>query len=331
MNNRIKLRHACRETANCFKPASEHITKDFTDGSIVVKNHPDDVRQFVDGLALVLDTDAFKHIGGTQEIMNRLPRLTPTTEYLVVYDFYKVLRDSKYFSVERALKRIKAFGERKQGMKYTRKNARGHYTSACSPTNKAYTQSFCSEFNYSWKMILALGSRLCVGRDRELDFKTGTSSNPYIKATMVDGYDNKFTVHVTPNGDRRTFTQLKAFFNALDPELFHYTVSGFVFTVTVRSAQVPQLKLDVSNCSLEQKELVTKNVNWVDTKDFPVFKQDKALPIEEHYYKEMEKSVNEMTLIVDDYDRQIDELTGKADKMRAQRARLLHAMQELRK
>lgn len=319
MNNRIVVREACRVAANHFSHPSNHYKNDFTDSSTVIKNHPDDIGPFIRQMALSLDINAIKHIG-IQEIMNRLPPLSPTFNYLCVYDFYKALRDSKYFAVERALKRISQFGERKEGMKFTRKNARGHYVSACSPTMKAYTQSFCSEFNYNWRMILTLGSRLCVGSSRELEFKTGREPLPYLDAKMISGCDNKFTVTIVNHApEEKTFAQLRAFMNATNPELFHYTFRRFgtsvVFTITVRAPQVKAPDFDGPKASL------VKIAN-------PVLE---PTPVEEHFYKEMEKSVNEMTIIVDDYDRQIDELTGKADKIRAQRAKLLHAMQELRK
>lgn len=330
MNNRIVVREACRVAANHFRHPSNHYKNDFIDSSMVVKNHPDDIGPFIRQMALTLDINALKHVG-IQEIMNRLPPLSPTFNYLCVYDFYKALRDSKYFSVERALKRISQFGERKEGMKFTRKNARGHYTSACSPTMKAYTQSFCSEFNYNWRMILTLGSRLCVGSNRELEFKTGREPLPYLDAKMVSGCDNKFTVTIVNHApEEKTFAQLRAFMNATNPELFHYTFRRFgtsvVFTVTVRAPQVKAPDFD------EPKEVIKGNLT-VDTSkaNFLKIYQPESVSVEEHFYKEMEKSVNEMTLIVDDYDRQIDELTGKADKIRAQRSKLLHAMQELRK
>lgn len=330
MNNRIVVREACRVAANHFRHPSNHYKNDFTDSSTVIKNHPDDIGPFIRQMALSLDINALKHIG-IQEIMNRLPPLSPTFNYLCVYDFYKALRDSKYFAVERALKRISQFGERKEGMKFTRKNARGHYTSACSPTMKAYTQSFCSEFNYNWRMILALGSRLCVGSSRELEFKTGPEPLPYLDAKMVSGCDNKFTVTIVNHApEEKTFAQLRAFMNATNPELFHYTFRRFgttvVFAVTVRAPQVKAPDFD------EPKEVIKGNLT-VDTSkaNFLKIYKPESVPVEEHFYKEMEKSVNEMTLIVDDYDRQIDELTGKADKIRVQRAKLLHAMQELRK
>lgn len=330
MNNRIVVREACRVAANHFRHPSNHYKNDFTDSSTVIKNHPDDIGPFIRQMVLSLDINAIKHIG-IQEIMNRLPPLSPTFNYLCVYDFYKALRDSKYFAVERALKRISQFGERKEGMKFTRKNARGHFTSACSPTMKAYTQSFCSEFNYNWRMILALGSRLCVGSSRELEFKTGREPLPYLDAKMISGCDNKFTVTIVNHApEEKTFAQLRAFMNATNPELFHYTFRRFgtsvVFTITVRVPQVKAPDFD------EPKEVIKGNLT-VDTSkvDFLKIYKPESVPVEEHFYKEMEKSVNEMTLIVDDYDRQIDELTGKADKIRAQRAKLLHAMQELRK
>ncbi|QHS01730.1 hypothetical protein CPT_CIP9_194 [Enterobacter phage vB_EclM_CIP9] len=330
MNNRIVVREACRVAANHFRHPSNHYKNDFTDSSMVIKNHPDDIGPFIRQMALSLDINALKHVG-IQEIMNRLPPLSPTFNYLCVYDFYKALRDSKYFSVERALKRISQFGERKEGMKFTRKNARGHYTSACSPTMKAYTQSFCSEFNYNWRMILTLGSRLCVGSSRELEFKTGPEPLPYLDAKMIPGYDNKFTVTIVNHApEEKTFAQLRAFMNATNPELFHYTFRRFgssvVFTVTVRAPQVKAPDFD------EPKEVIKGNLT-VDTSkaNFLKIYKPESVPVEEHFYKEMEKSVNEMTIVVDDYDRQIDELTGKADKIRAQRAKLLHAMQELRK
>jgi hypothetical protein len=330
MNNRIVVREACRVAANHFRHPSNHYKNDFTDSSTVIKNHPDDIGPFIRQMALSLDINALKHIG-IQEIMNRLPPLSPTFNYLCVYDFYKALRDSKYFAVERALKRISQFGERKEGMKFTRKNARGHYTSACSPTMKAYTQSFCSEFNYNWRMILALGSRLCVGSSRELEFKTGCEPLPYLDAKMISGCDNKFTVTIVNHApEEKTFAQLRAFMNATNPELFHYTFRRFgttvVFTITVRAPQVKAPDFD------EPKDTIKGELS-VDTSkaNFLKIYKPESVPVEEHFYKEMEKSVNEMTLIVDDYDRQIDELTGKADKIRAQRAKLLHAMQELRK
>lgn len=330
MNNRIVVREACRAAANHFRHPSNHYKNDFTDSSMVIKNHPDDIGPFIRQMALSLDINALKHVG-IQEIMNRLPPLSPTFNYLCVYDFYKALRDSKYFSVERALKRISQFGERKEGMKFTRKNARGHYTSACSPTMKAYTQSFCSEFNYNWRMILTLGSRLCVGSSRELEFKTGPEPLPYLDAKMIPGCDNKFTVTIVNHApEEKTFAQLRAFMNATNPELFHYTFRRFgssvVFTVTVRAPQVKAPDFD------EPKEVIKGNLT-VDTskENFLKIYKPESVPVEEHFYKEMEKSVNEMTIVVDDYDRQIDELTGKADKIRAQRAKLLHAMQELRK
>lgn len=330
MNNRIVVREACRVAANHFRHPSNHYKNDFTDSSMVIKNHPDDIGPFIRQMALSLDINALKHVG-IQEIMNRLPPLSPTFNYLCVYDFYKALRDSKYFSVERALKRISQFGERKEGMKFTRKNARGHYTSACSPTMKAYTQSFCSEFNYNWRMILTLGSRLCVGSSRELEFKTGPEPLPYLDAKMIPGCDNKFTVTIVNHApEEKTFAQLRAFMNATNPELFHYTFRRFgssvVFAVTVRAPQVKAPDFD------EPKEVIKGNLS-VDTSkaNFLKIYKPESVPVEEHFYKEMEKSVNEMTIVVDDYDRQIDELTGKADKIRAQRAKLLHAMQELRK
>lgn len=330
MNNRIVVREACRVAANHFRHPSNHYKNDFTDSSTVIKNHPDDIGPFIRQMVLSLDINAIKHIG-IQEIMNRLPPLSPTFNYLCVYDFYKALRDSKYFAVERALKRISQFGERKEGMKFTRKNARGHFTSACSPTMKAYTQSFCSEFNYNWRMILALGSRLCVGSSRELEFKTGREPLPYLDAKMISGCDNKFTVTIVNHApEEKTFAQLRAFMNATNPELFHYTFRRFgtsvVFTVTVRAPQVKAPDFD------EPKEVIKGNLT-VDTSkaNFLKIYKPESVPVEEHFYKEMEKSVNEMTIVVDDYDRQIDELTGKADKIRAQRAKLLHAMQELRK
>lgn len=330
LNNRIVVREACRVAANHFRHPSNHYKNDFTDSSTVIKNHPDDIGPFVRQMALSLDINALKHVG-IQEIMNRLPPLSPTFNYLCVYDFYKALRDSKYFSVERALKRISQFGERKEGMKFTRKNARGHYTSACSPTMKAYTQSFCSEFNYNWRMILTLGSRLCVGSSRELEFKTGPEPLPYLDAKMIPGCDNKFTVTIVNHAsEEKTFAQLRAFMNATNPELFHYTFRRFgssvVFAVTVRAPQVKAPDFD------EPKEVIKGNLT-VDTSkaNFLKIYKPESVPVEEHFYKEMEKSVNEMTIVVDDYDRQIDELTGKADKIRAQRSKLLHAMQELRK
>lgn len=330
LNNRIVVREACRVAANHFRHPSNHYKNDFTDSSTVIKNHPDDIGPFIRQMALSLDINALKHVG-IQEIMNRLPPLSPTFNYLCVYDFYKALRDSKYFAVERALKRISQFGERKEGMKFTRKNARGHYTSACSPTMKAYTQSFCSEFNYNWRMILALGSRLCVGSSRELEFKTGCEPLPYLDAKMISGCDNKFTITIVNHApEEKTFAQLRAFMNATNPELFHYTFRRFgtsvVFTVTVRAPQVKAPDFD------EPKEVIKGNLT-VDTSkaNFLKIYKPESVPVEEHFYKEMEKSVNEMTIVVDDYDRQIDELTGKADKIRAQRSKLLHAMQELRK
>lgn len=321
-NNRTKIREACRVAANYFREEDNFLLGNITDGKSVVKNHPVDVKAYVDQLGALLNTEAFTRIGGSQAIINRLPTiaLRPEYTYLCVYDFYKALKNAKYFATERALKRISQFGERKEGMKFTRKNARGHYTSACSPTMKAYTQSFCSEFNYNWRMILALGSRLCVGSSRELEFKTGCEPLPYLDAKMISGCDNKFTITIVNHApEEKTFAQLRAFMNATNPELFHYTFRRFgtsvVFTVTVRAPQVKAPDFDGPKASL------VKIAN-------PVLE---PTPVEEHFYKEMEKSVNEMTLIVDDYDRQIDELTGKADKIRAQRSKLLHAMQELRK
>lgn len=333
MNNRIVVREACRAAANHFRHPSNHYKNDFTDSSVVIKNHPDDIEPFIRQMALSLDINALKHVG-IHDFLNRLPKLDATHGYLCVYDFYKALRDSKYFAVERALKRISQFGERKEGLKFTRKNARGHFTSACSPTMKAYTQSFCSEFNYNWRMILALGSRLCVGSSRELEFKTGREPLPYLDAKMISGCDNKFTVTIVNHApEEKTFAQLRAFMNATNPELFHYTFRRFgssvVFTVTVRAPQVKAVEAPKDrdiNATLIKGDLTVDSSNTC-------FKlaQHQHTPVEEHFYKEMEKSVNEMTIVVDDYDRQIDELASKADKIRAQRAKLLHAMQELRK
>lgn len=321
-DNRTKIREVCRVAANYFREEDNFLLGNITDGKSVVKNHPVDVKAYVDQLGVLLNTEAFTHIGGSQAIIDRLPTiaLRPEYTYLCVYDFYKALKNAKYFATERALKRIREFGVRKEGMKFTRKNARGHYTSACSPTMKAYTQSFCSEFNYNWRMILSLGSRLCVGSSRELEFKTGCEPLPYLDAKMISGCDNKFTITIVNHApEEKTFAQLRAFMNATNPELFHYTFRRFgasvVFAVTVRAPQVKAPDFDGPKASL------VKIAN-------PVLE---PTPVEEHFYKEMEKSVNEMTLIVDDYDRQIDELTGKADKIRAQRSKLLHAMQELRK
>ena len=180
-------------------------------------------------------------------------------------------------------------------------------------------------------MILALGSRLCVGSSRELEFKTGCEPLPYLDAKMISGCDNKFTVTIVNHApEEKTFAQLRAFMNATNPELFHYTFRRFgssvVFTVTVRAPQVKAPDFD------EPKEVIKGNLT-VDTSkaNFLKIYKPESVPVEEHFYKEMEKSVNEMTIVVDDYDRQIDELTGKADKIRAQRSKLLHAMQELRK
>lgn len=332
-NNRTKIREACRVAANYFREEDNFLLGNITDGKSVVKNHPVDVKAYVDQLGALLNTEAFTRICGSQAIINRLPTiaLRPEYTYLCVYDFYKALKNAKYFATERALKRISQFGERKEGMKFTRKNARGHYTSACSPTMKAYTQSFCSEFNYNWRMILALGSRLCVGSSRELEFKTGCEPLPYLDAKMISGCDNKFTVTIVNHApEEKTFAQLRAFMNATNPELFHYTFRRFgssvVFTVTVRAPQVKAPDFD------EPKEVIKGNLT-VDTSkaNFLKIYKPESVPVEEHFYKEMEKSVNEMTIVVDDYDRQIDELTGKADKIRAQRSKLLHAMQELRK
>lgn len=330
LNNRIVVREACRETANRFRSPSDHHKDDFTDSKMVVKNHPSDVKPFVEQIRFSLNKDAFDHIGGVQAIMNRLPKLDAIHTYLCVYDIYKALRDSKYFAVDRALKRISQFGERKEGMKFTRKNARGHFTSACSPTMKAYTQSFCSEFNYNWRMILTLGSRLCVGRSRELVFKTCGGILPYIDAKMVAGCDNKFTVLVMGHAPDQAFAQLRAFLDAVNEDLLHYTFVGNMFTITVRAAQV-------KNADAPKAEDIKNSVikaNWsFDSNNTTFFKiaQPEHTPIEEHFFKEMEKSVNEITLILDGYDCQIDELTSKADKLRAQRGKLLHAMQELRK
>ena len=322
MNNRIAVREACRVAANYFRKQEEFLLKELSDSAMVVKNHPEDVKAYVTKLGSLLNVEAFVHIGGVQAIIDRLPTIAQRSEYtyLCVYDFYKALKNAKYFATERALKRIREFGARKEGMKFTRKNARGHYTSACSPTMKAYTQSFCSEFNYNWRMILALGSRLCVGSSRELEFKTGCEPLPYLDAKMISGCDNKFTITIVNHApEEKTFAQLRAFMNATNPELFHYTFRRFgtsvVFAVTVRAPQVKAPDFDGPKASL------VKIAN-------PVLE---PTPVEEHFYKEMEKSVNEMTLIVDDYDRQIDELTGKVDKIRVQRSKLLHAMQELRK
>lgn len=329
MNNRILVREACRVAANHFRHPSNHYKNDFTDSSTVIKNHPDDIGPFIRQMVLSLDINAFEHIGGVQEIMNRLPAQSPTFNYLCVYDFYKALRDSKYFAVERALKRISQFGERKEGMKFTRKNARGHFTSACSPTMKAYTQSFCSEFNYNWRMILALGSRLCVGHNRELEFKTGYDPLPYLDAKMIPGCDNKFTVTIVNHDpEEKTFAQLRSFMNATNPELFHYTFRRLgptvVFSITVRAPQVKAPDFD------EPKDTIKDDLVFNKAPLDPIYNPEHT-PVEEHFYKEMEKSVNEMTIIIGDYDHQIDELTGKADKIRAQRSKLLHAMQELRK
>lgn len=335
-DNRTKIREACRVAANYFREEDNFLLGNITDGKSVVKNHPVDVKAYVDQLGALLNTEAFTLIGGSQAIINRLPTiaLRPEYTYLCVYDFYKALKNAKYFATERALKRISQFGERKEGMKFTRKNARGHFTSACSPTMKAYTQSFCSEFNYNWRMILTLGSRLCVGSSRELEFKTGREPLPYLDAKMISGCDNKFTVTIVNHApEEKTFAQLRAFMNATNPELFHYTFRRFgssvVFTVTVRAPQVKAVEAPKDsdiNATLIKGDLTVDSSNTC-------FKlaQHQHTPVEEHFYKEMEKSVNEMTIVVDDYDRQIDELTGKADKIRAQRAKLLHAMQELRK
>lgn len=327
LNNRIVVREACRETANRFRSPSDHHKDDFTDSKMVVKNHPSDVKPFVEQIRFSLNKDAFDHIGGVQAIMNRLPRLDAVHTYLCVYDFYKALRDSKYFAVDRALKRISQFGVRKEGMKFTRKNARGHFTSACSPTMKAYTQSFCSEFNYNWRMILTLGSRLCVGRSRELVFKTCGGIMPYIDANMVAGYDNKFTVQVMGHAPDQAFAQLRAFLDAVNEDLLHYTFVGNTFTITVRQTQVLPKTEDIKNSVVKGNFAYTQ----LPTTAFFKIAQPEHTPIEEHFFKEMEKSVNEITLILDGYDSQIDELTSKADKMRAQRGKLLHAMQELRK
>lgn len=336
LNNRIVVREACRVAANYFRKQEEFLLKELSDSAMVVKNHPEDVKAYVTKLGSLLNVETFVHIGGVQAIIDRLPTIAqrPEYTYLCVYDFYKALKNAKYFATERALKRIREFGVRKEGMKFTRKNARGHYTSACSPTMKAYTQSFCSEFNYNWRMILALGSRLCVGSSRELEFKTGCEPLPYLDAKMIPGCDNKFTITIVNHApEEKTFAQLRAFMNATNPELFHYTFRRFgtsvVFAVTVRAPQVKAveaLKDSDINATLIKGDLTVDSSNTC-------FKlaQHQHTPVEEHFYKEMEKSVNEMTIIVDDYDRQIDELTGKADKIRAQRSKLLHAMQELRK
>lgn len=335
-NNKALLREACRETANRFRPGSEAIKNELTDGSSVVKNHPDDVKPFVEQLRFALNKDAFEYVG-VQAIIDRLPKIDATHKHLCVYDFYKALRDSKYFAIERALKRIRQFGERKEGMKFTRKNARGHYTCAVSPTAKAYAQSFCSEFNHNWRMILTLGSRLCHGSDRELHFKTDRQEPlPYLDAKMIPGCDNHFTIRVVNHAPAKTVDQLQAFLNATNPGLFHYVHIGNAFNVTVRAPKVikPLELSDFKQVPLpdDVKDSVLKG-NWSINKAdsaFIKFIQPEMTPVEDHFYSEMEKSVNELSVYIDELDKQIDELEAKTSKFRAQRSKLLAAMQALR-
>lgn len=328
-------REVCKNAMNKFREPLNKFKHEMFDSTSVCKADQTLVTDFINVVKESFAPEVWDLAGGTTNVVSRIP--LNRNYNICVYDIYKALRDAKVFSIEKAYNRIKEYGVRKPGLKYTRKNARGHFTQAASPTMKAYTQSFCSEFNYNWRMILTLGSRLCAGRNRELDFKTSPSILPYVDAQMAPGYDNKFSVQLIGRAPQQANAQIRAFLDALDQDLFRYTFSGNVFLVTVRALKEKQEPIDTSKLlkvqplSSEQKDTVLNS--FIDTSKLPYFKFEPVKPVmvEDHFYSEMEKSVNEMSTIIDDYDRQIDKLSGKVDKIRVQRSKLLKAMQELRK
>lgn len=325
-DSRQRVRAAIKDVINVIRLPSDRIQGNLTDVSHIVKNHPSDVGLLIEQLRLKFDKSVWDLT--CKDMIQKLPSIDTINkehDYLCVYDFYKVMRDSKYFSHERAAKRIKEFGVRDIYQPYAHKNIRGVYTLQQTHSFRSLVDWHVAEFNFHWKQILALGARCSFADDRQMYWKTTPTSENPVQAIRIA--DDSFDIIIKGAQPEITMNQVQNFLNHVSCKVYSLVLRPYKLGFRIKVAK-PSEKPETINGPITLTEMAPPNY-YVPAATLETFKP-KEVVVEEHFYKEMEKSVNEMSLIVDDYDRQIDELSGKADKIRAQRSKLLHAMKALR-
>lgn len=313
-----KVLEACRAAAKVMNSATSQI---LSDTSIVCSNDLLVISEFLETLKPHFDKLAWEHTSAN------FIKYLPTEErakHLCSYDFYRALNKAHYFSAEGAIKRIREFGELLvvPGFNRRRMNLKGAL-SWCSSSS----EWFVNEINANWKLFLAIAARVSSNDQRSSYWKNWRAyrENP-IKAVRVN--NTTFDIHI----------------QGKEPDITRIQVDNFLlFTKATVFAQVSRpsqncyrvvIQKEAGTSETEDKqdpfrlEGTGGNPNFIMMKGVNVF-QPKHTLIEDHYAGEIEKSINEITAIVDDYDRQIDELTAKADKMRAQRGKLLRAYKAL--
>lgn len=340
--NRIqknKVLEACRGAAAVLNTTSFQI---LSDTSVVCQNDLDSVTEFLAAMKPFFDKDAWDHTIIYSIIRRYLPSKERTGS-LCSYDFYRALNKAHYFSAESAIKRIREFG-RLKALPYhrSRSNIRGVYK-PCSSS----VQWFVNEINSNWRQFLAIGSRLGTGEERSLFWKNYyVYPDSPIKATSVDY--TQFDIHIQGRFPEQTLRQVEMFLAYVDKNVFAKVVrpSQYCYRITVER-NIPELEpepvasQEVKAISGYQSDLFKTSIPADLFKLEPLegdpnlvmlktkIPQSDTILVEDHYANEIEKSINEMTLIIDDYDKQIDELTAKRDKIGAQRGKLLRAYKAL--
>lgn len=326
-----RVLEACRAAASIMNTTQFQI---LSDTSMVVRNNPEDIVEFVRYMKPFFNETAWEHTVVYSEFVKHLPPRSRSGTTLCSYDFYRALNKVHYFSAESALKRISSFGVlEQQKFSRTRVSLLGNKLDCSSSV-----QWFVSEINFHWKRFLAVGARLCVGSARSLYWKNyyAYSDDP-IKAVAVN--NTSFDIHIQGRDRENTRRQVELFLAYCDKKViktvhhiseFCYRVSINVNIDTPKLDEAPVAPQETKPTDSYQNTLVTTAANdpfYLET-GFDMFRP-KTNTVEDQFAEEIEKSINELTLIIDDHDRQIDELTATADKMRAQRGKLLRAHKAL--
>lgn len=118
---------------------------------------------------------------------------------LCVIDFYKAIKKSGYFGIERASKRLYQFGISERSN--VRKNFYGHSEFIDKSNMDADVFWFITQLRVNWKMFLALGARCQVGEYSDTSWKTD-QLRPDCPYTLFKINNSTFKIVFNSSGPR---------------------------------------------------------------------------------------------------------------------------------
>lgn len=275
--------------------ACEYITqrKSLNEASHLVSSF--DVKQFAKDLKAHFNIPLFQKL--CEEKMAKRSELC-------VHDVYKIMNRSNYFSVENARNKLTLFKE---------EGIRIHQMAPWDLAHKLNNAKFLvHQLNKHKRKFLATGARLCAGSYRQMPFKNNMNEIHFYTAKPTS--ETELIIEMAPNSHLALYTrQLRAALENIKE---------------VDDVRQEQRFLIVQVKPTEPKQIVQRT-EVMDKSKFIQFQSPHKM-IEDHYADEMEKSINEITLIIDKNSETIFQLSNTNDRLTNQRHLLLEAIKALR-